>query len=114
MKLRKCILLLPTSNNDGTKVPPGVLADILRNIDEVFDGHTVDGTCNGVYKTDNGSMTNDESLKVWVAVDPDRVDELKKLAARFAGVLRQESLYFEVTEAKVEFVRPLLETGEAP
>ena len=100
------------SYNDGTEVPPNVLASILSSIDEVFDGHTVDGTCNGAYKTDNGSMTNDESLKVWVAVDPKRVDELKELAARFAAELRQESLYFEVTEAQVEFVRPLLETGE--
>lgn len=114
MKLRKCILLLPTTFNDGKEVPPEVMAGILRNIDEEFDGHTVDGLCDGVYKMDDGSMANDKSLKVWVAVDPDRVEELKNLAARFAGVLRQESLYFEVTEAEVEFVRPLLETGEAP
>ncbi len=112
MKLRKCVLLLPMAYNDGTEVPPDVLAGILRSIDEAFDGHTVDGMCHGVYKMADGSMTNDKSLKVWVAVDPKRVDELKKLAARFAGVLRQESLYFEVTKAEVEFVRPLLENGE--
>jgi hypothetical protein len=112
MKLKKCILLLPTAFNDGTEVPPGVLADILRNIDEAFDGHTVDGMCDGVYKMDGGSMASDTSLKVWVAVDPQRVDELKALAARFAGMLKQESLYFEVTEAEIEFIRPLLETGE--
>ena len=114
MKLKKCVLLLPTAYNDGTEIQPAVLADVLRSIDEAFDGHTVDGMCDGVYKMDNGSMTNDRSLKVWVAVDPKRVDELKKLAARFAGVLKQESLYFEVTEAEVEFVRPLPEIGEAP
>ena len=114
MKLRKCILLLPTAYNDGKEVPPDVMAGILRSIDEEFDGHTVDGLCDGVYKMDNGSMANDRSLKVWVAVDPSRVDELRTLAARFAGVLRQETLYFEVTEAEVEFVRPLPESGEAP
>lgn len=114
MKLRKCILLLPMTYNDGTDVPSEVMAGILRNIDEEFDGHTVDGLCDGVYKMDDGTMVNDKSLKVWVAVDPDRVEELKKLAARFAGVLKQESLYFEVTEAEVEFVRPLLKTGEVP
>lgn len=112
MKLRKCILLLPTAYNDGTKVPSNVLAGVLRSIDEAFDGHTVDGICDGVYKMDDGSMAKDKSLKVWVAVDPARVDELKKLVARFAGVLRQESLYFEVTAAEVEFIRPLLENGE--
>ncbi|HNY78658.1 MAG: hypothetical protein RBS72_12885 [Sedimentisphaerales bacterium] len=114
MKLRKCILLLPTTYNDRTEVPPEVMAGILRSIDEDFDGHTVDGLCDGVYKMADGSMANDKSLKVWIAVDPTRVEELKKLAARFAKVLRQETLYFEVTEAEVEFITPLLETGEAP
>lgn len=109
MKMKKCVLLLPTAYNDGTDVPLDVLADILRDIDEAFDGHTVDGICDGAYRMDDGSMASDKSLKVWVAVDPKRVDELKKLAARFAGVLRQESLYFEVTETEVEFIRPLPE-----
>jgi hypothetical protein len=108
MKLRKCILLLPTAYNDGKEVSPDVLVGILRNIDEAFDGHTVDGLCDGVYKMDDGTMSRDKSLKVWVVVDPKRVDDLKKMAARFAGVLKQESLYFEVTEAEVEFVRPSL------
>jgi hypothetical protein len=112
MKLKKCILLLPTSYNDETEVPPDVFAGILRSIDEAFDGHTVDGLCNGGYKMDNGTLAHDESLKVWVVVDPGREEELKKLAAQFAGILRQESLYFEVTEAEVEFVRPLPENGE--
>lgn len=111
MKLRKCILLLPTSFNDGKQVPPKVLSGILRDIDEAFDGHTVDGVCEGSYKMDDGTMSRDKSLKVWVALAPDRVDELKKMAARFANVLKQESLYFEVTEAEVEFVRPS-RTGE--
>jgi len=61
---------------------------------------------------DDGSMVNDRSLKVWVAVDPARVDDVRRLAAKFAGVLKQESLYFEVTEAEVEFVRPSPKTGE--
>ena len=49
MKLRKCILLLPMAYNDGSEVPPEIMAGILRNIDEEFDGHTVDGLCDGVY-----------------------------------------------------------------
>ncbi len=38
MKLRKCILLLPTSYNDGSEVPASVISGILRSIDEAFDG----------------------------------------------------------------------------
>jgi len=114
MKLKKWILLLPTTYNAGEDVPAAVLSRILKDIDQAFDGHTVDGVCEGNYKMDDGSMASDRSLKVWVAVDPTRVDEVRKLAARFAGVLKQESLYFEVTEAEVEFVRPSPKTGEVP
>lgn len=112
MKMRKCILLLPTTFNGGAEVPAETLGSILRSIDEAFDGHTIDGLCDGAYRMHDGSMSNDHSLKVWVAVDPDRVDVLKRLVARFAKTLKQESLYFEVTEAEVEFVRPLPEDVE--
>ena len=112
MKLRKCILLLPTTYNDGTEVPHTVLNGILRDIDVAFDGHTVDGVSKGTYKMQDGSMASDKSLKVWVVVDAERVDELKKLASQFAGILKQECLYFEVTQAEVEFIPPPPETGE--
>lgn len=113
MKLRKCILLLPTTYNDGTEVPPAILTGICRDIDETFDGHTVVGTCKGAYRMDSGDFADDTSLMIWVVVDADRLEELRQHARRFAGVLRQESLYFEVTEAAVEFIRPLPEIGEA-
>ena len=76
MKRKKCVLLLPLAYNDGTLVPPDVMAGILRSMDEAFDGHTVDGLCDGVYRMDDGSMAHDKSLRVWVAIEPDRVDEL--------------------------------------
>ena len=112
MKLKKCILLLPTTYNDGQEVPAGIISGILRRIDEAFDGHTVDGLCDGTYRMDDGSMASDRLLKVWVAVDPNRVEELRGHAARIAGQLKQERLYFEVTEAEVDLVRPSSDTGE--
>ncbi len=63
MKLKKCVLLLPTTYNDGSNVAAGVLSSILRSIDETFDGHTVDGYCDGVYRMDDGSLASDHSLK---------------------------------------------------
>jgi hypothetical protein len=112
MKLKKCILLLPTTYNDGQEVPAGVISGILRCIDEAFDGHTVDGMCDGSYRMDDGSMASDRLMKVWVAIAPERVEELRMYAARIAGQLKQESLYFEITEAEVDFVRPLPGMGD--
>ena len=64
MKRKKCILLLLTTYNDGTQIPASVLTGAFRSIDEAFDGHTVDGYCDGTYKMDDGTMVRDRSLKV--------------------------------------------------
>ena len=53
MKFKKCIILLPTTYNDGVKVPEKVLNGILKDIDLEFDGHTVDGCVEGVYRMDD-------------------------------------------------------------
>jgi len=105
MKPKKCIILLPTTYHDGSPVPTGSVRDILKEIDCRFDGHTVDGYVDGTYRMDDGSMVSDRSLKIWIAVDPDGVGDLKALAAKAAQILKQESIYFEVTDAEIEFVR---------
>ena len=112
MKLKKCLLLVPTRFNDGTPVPPDLLNGIMKDIDREFDGHSVDGYVDGAYKMADGTMAYDKSLKVWVAVRPDEVDALRTLARRFAGRLKQETLWFEVTDAEVEFLPPLAENGD--
>ncbi len=106
--MKKCILLLPTRFNDGSEIPPATIQRALREIDTAFDGHSIGGMCDGTYKMDDGTMSNDRSLIVWVAIDADRVEELKAMARRFAALLKQESLYFEVTDAEVELLRPSL------
>jgi hypothetical protein len=106
MKKKKCIILLPTYYNDGKGVPVEVLTRIRREVDQVFDGHTIAGTVEGTYRMADGSIATDESWEVWVAVDPDKIDVLRKLTSRFARILKQETIYFEVTNSEVEFIGP--------
>ncbi len=112
MVKKKCIILLPTAYNDGSPVPSSVLRDICKDIDRGFDGHSIVGHADGTYKMDDGAMVSDDSIIVLVVVNPDRVDDLRILAARTARILKQASIYFEVTQAEVEFIRPLPEKGE--
>ena len=112
MKKKKCIILLPTTYNDGVKVPAKVLNNILKSIEQKFDGYSNGGLVKGAYKMDDGSIAHDKSLMVWVAIDPNKVDELKRFAGKVAAILKQESIYFEITQAEVEFIRPLFETGD--
>lgn len=106
MKKKKCIILLPTYYNDGKGVPTEVLTHIKREIDEVFDGHTIAGTVEGTYRMADGTIATDRSWEIWVAVEPDKIDVLRKLTSRFARMLKQETIYFEVTNSEVEFIGP--------
>ncbi len=106
MKKKKCIILLPTYYNDGKGVPTAMLTRIRCEIDEVFDGHTIAGTVEGTYRMADGTIATDKSWEVWVAVDPGKIDVLRKLTSRFARMLKQETIYFEVTNSEVEFIGP--------
>ena len=108
--MNKCIILLPLFYNDGGQVPPAVMDGILDEIYQEFGGYTVAGEARGAYRMNSGAKARDVSLIVWVAVDAGRVEELKKLTAGFANVLRQERIYFEVVDSDVELIGP--DSGE--
>jgi hypothetical protein len=106
MRKNKCIILLPTQYNDGTAVAENVIAGVKRKIDEAFDGHTVAGVNQGAFRMADGTMQYEPTLEIWVAVAPDRIDELRELTRELARMLKQESIWFEVTNSQVEFVGP--------
>jgi hypothetical protein len=111
MTKNKCVLLVPTRYNDGTPVPESVIVGIKREIDEAFDGHHVAGLGEGAYRMADGSMAYDPTLEIWVAVEPDQIDEVRELARKLARTLKQESIWFEVTNSQVEFVEPSEDGG---
>ncbi len=102
--LLRCTLLIPLRYNDGAAVPDSELRRIEDRLLERFDGYTIAGRVRGAYRMADGTRAEDESLVVWVAVPQLRVAELREEAARIAGDLRQESIYFEHGDGIVEFV----------
>jgi hypothetical protein len=111
MKKKKCIILLPTYYNDGKGIPTEVLTRMMREIDEVFDGHTIAGTVEGTYRMADGDIATDKSLELWVAVEPNKIEVLRKMTRRFARILKQETIFFEVMNSEVEFIEPENESG---
>jgi len=88
-------------------VPHRILADILWKICRAFGGFTVGRLLRyGGYTADDGAMMCDATIKVEIDVSPERVQEVRGLAAHIARVLEQKTLYFKVTAAQVEFVKP--------
>jgi len=102
----KVILLLPLTFNDGSVVPQETFDAIYDQLFILCDGYTVAGEVRGAYRMQTGAKQVDSSLEVWVAVDPDRLDELTRLVAGFGTLLGQETMYFERTGSSVEFVAP--------
>ena len=103
---RKVAVYFPTAYNDGTEVPQHVLDGILEEIYVAFNGYTIAGSRTGVYPMDDGSRSDDKSLKIVVAMNDDRVDEFKELAGKHAASLEQECLYTEVMVVDIELIRP--------
>jgi len=106
MGMKRCIILVPTTYNDGQEVPAAEIAGILREIDEAFDGHYVAGQGEGTYKMKDGSVAKDSLLEVWIALDPEKLGILRNMVGRFARRLKQETVYFEVLNSEVEFIGP--------
>ncbi len=87
-------------------MPPDVMTSVLKSIEGAFDGSSVGGPIQGTYKMADGSTAKDTSIVVWVNVDPSRVDDVRKKAGVIARILKQESLYFEVTDIDGYYVPP--------
>lgn len=105
--MRKCTLLLPNKDNEGVSLAPEQF-DVLEYIFEQFKGYTVDSMdIRGAYEMDDACKTIacDVSTRVIVCVENARLGELRRMIPFIAKKLRQESLYFEVSQSEVEFVK---------
>jgi hypothetical protein len=104
--LRKVTLLIPLTFNDGTSVPGEVLEKFREEVFVAFQGWTQVGQVEGSYRMQTtGAKQVDRLLQVWVVVDDQAIPELKQMVARLGSLLGQESMYFEESDAKVEFIR---------
>lgn len=106
--MKKCIMLIPLAHNDGSQVQPADLTRIFDLLYSRFGGYTIAGTVRGAYRMRDGTRADDNSLEVWVVVDPIRLADVEKVASRICGLFEQESLFFEVVESDVEFIPPTL------
>jgi hypothetical protein len=105
--LKKVTILLPLSFNDGSLVPKDALATMQDEIFLAFRGWTIVGEVEGAYQMQQtGAKRVERLLHVWVIVEEDELPRLKGLIAQFGSMLGQESMYFEVSDAVVEFIRP--------
>ncbi len=105
--MRKCTFLLPLHDNNGRPFPVRYGNKIKRELADTFGGYSIMGRCDGCCIMADGSLARDTTEIIVVCVpDYPSVDLLRKLVSGYAETLEQESIYFEVSSAVVEFVAP--------
>jgi hypothetical protein len=91
------ITYLPTHYNDGTQVPESEIQDIIRELFDAFGGATISGTVEGYWKdTATGQAFTDESWRVEIATERERLAEVQTIVLEIGKRLRQEAMYLEV------------------
>jgi len=89
--------LIPTRRNDGSPVPRAELQEILSGLWTRFGGVTIDGIVTGHWiDSHDGQHYQDESLKVSIACDNDRLQDAESAVVEVGKRLEQKAMYFEV------------------
>jgi hypothetical protein len=104
--MKKCIFLIPTSFNDGKPIPSKIITDVQDELFVNFGPFSINGTTEGLWEMKDGTRVKDHSLIIWIALEEEKVVLLKKLVKKFARLLKQEAIYFEVMDCDVDFIGP--------
>jgi hypothetical protein len=104
--LKKAVILVPLTYNDGSRVPQHTLDEIFEAMFLLCGGHTSAGTVQGAYRMKDGSKQTDVLEQVWVAYEERDKDALREMVAHFRAVLGQESMYLEFTDSIIELIPP--------
>ena len=106
MSKKECVFLIPTSYNDKRKVAVDVIDEILDRVFEEFGPYSVDGVTDGTWKMHDGTKAEDRCLKVWIILEEENVDELKKMLKSVARELDQEAIFFMTRDVETELIEP--------
>lgn len=76
--------------------------ELIAGIILQYTGGATLTRCKGIYTHDNGATVYEESIKAELSgID---TETALKIARDIKAVLNQESIYFKVTEAEIDFI----------
>lgn len=91
------VTYLPTHYNDGSQVQPVEMQAIVAELFQRFGGATVSGPVQGHWiDSVTGQAYSDESLRVEIATDRERLAEVQTVVVEIGKRLKQEAMYLEV------------------
>jgi hypothetical protein len=103
-RLKKAVILIPLTYNDGTRIPERIQAEIYDELFDVYQGWTIEGTVKGAYRMRTGEKRVEQLVRVSIVLAQREVPELEKRVARWGELIGQETMLLEVTESVIRFV----------
>ncbi|MDB5174347.1 MAG: hypothetical protein JWN51_3120 [Phycisphaerales bacterium] len=91
-----CEIGIPLAYNDLRPVEPEIISEILKALDVQFGGYTIKGVHEGSWF---GQV--EQSLRIEIDVDPNRVHVLGKVVYAIGKRLGQKEMYFNVPPPSV-------------
>lgn len=96
-----CRFRLPLQYNDGRPVEPEVLIEIFQALTRQFGGYTPLGRGDGDWGPQGAT---EPTMGIEVAVLPERVPDLEKVAIAIGRRLGQIQMYFDAPPPSVKFL----------
>lgn len=91
----KFVTRLPLADNSGERFPESMIQGIIQSLAIRFGGASVEGPHHGIW-LHAGQMYDDESMKVEIVTQDDRVSEAREAVREIGRQLGQIQMYFEV------------------
>jgi hypothetical protein len=104
------ITLLPTSYNDGQRVPDEEMQATLAELFGRFGRASVSGPVHGYWVDERGQRFTDESLRVEIATPREKLTEVHEVLQQIGRRLRQETMYLEIRDYDGVQVVPIAES----
>jgi hypothetical protein len=107
-------ILVPTAFNDGTEIPPGILADIRTRALDLFGGLTIAAPVRGLWQHPDGHLCDETMVPFLVATEHPYAVTL--FAETVAALCHQEAVYTARSAFNVQFIsqHPRLTNNEDP
>lgn len=96
----KCVVLVPTNRNDGSKVPRSELREILMRMTLAFDAASVESEGFGMWSHE-GQIYEDNWQRMMVVTDSSRKEEFLTMVQSIGKQLGQLAMFVEFSEPEV-------------
>ncbi len=101
--MKRATFQIPQKGNDGKRFPTKAMAEVQREVLEMFGGCTVRKT-QGAWLGDDGKTYIDENLEYTVVMEEGALEKLVGWLARKRDQLEQEAMFLEVSEVETKLI----------